>query len=183
MVVAHEGEHAAVLRGAGEIGVAEHVAAAVDARPLAVPHAEYAIELAFAAQLGLLSAPERGGGEVLVQSGLEQHVRALEPALGAHELQVEPAQRRAAVAGDVARSIEPGAAVELLLHQREPHQRLVAGREDPALAQIVFVVERDIRERHRASPLQSASMAAPPPEANEARMRYMHGTVGTMLST
>src|SRR5215468_5963310 len=107
--------------------MAEHVTAAVDARPLAVPHAEHAIELAFAAQLGLLGAPERGGGEVLVQAGLEHDVRAIEPGLGAHELLVEPAQWRAAVAGDIARSIEPGTAVELLLHQREPHQSLVTG--------------------------------------------------------
>ena len=58
VVVAHQGEHAAVLGGAGEIGVAEHVAGAVDARPLAVPHAEHAVVLALAAQLGLLRAPD-----------------------------------------------------------------------------------------------------------------------------
>ena len=56
MVVAHQGDDAAVLRGAGEIGVAEGVAGAVDARALAVPHAEHAIEPALAAQLGLLRA-------------------------------------------------------------------------------------------------------------------------------
>ena len=74
VVVAHQREHAAVLRGAGEIGVAEHVAGAVDARALAVPHAEHAVELALAAQLGLLRAPERGGGELLVEAGLELDV-------------------------------------------------------------------------------------------------------------
>ena len=78
MVVAHQGEHAAVLRGAGEIGVAEHVAGAVDARPLAVPHAEHAVVLALAAQFGLLRAPDRGRGEVLVQAGLEQDVVLVE---------------------------------------------------------------------------------------------------------
>ena len=57
VVVAHQREHAAVLGGAGEIGVAEHVAGAVDARTLAVPEAEHAIELALAAQFGLLRAP------------------------------------------------------------------------------------------------------------------------------
>ncbi len=71
VVVAHQREHAAMLRGAGEIGVAEDVAGAVDARALAVPHAEHAIELAFAAQLRLLRAPQRGGGEVFVEPGLE----------------------------------------------------------------------------------------------------------------
>ena len=74
VVVAHQREHAAMPRGAGEIGVAERVAGAVDARPLAVPHAEHAIEPAFAAQLRLLRAPERGRGEVLVDAGLEEDV-------------------------------------------------------------------------------------------------------------
>ena len=78
MVVAHQRQHAAVPGGAGEIGMAEHVAGAVDARALAVPHAEHAIELAFAAQLGLLRAPERGGGEVLVDAGLELDVVLVE---------------------------------------------------------------------------------------------------------
>ena len=120
MVVAHQREHAAVLRGAGEIGVAEHVAGAVDARALAVPHAEHAVVLALAAQLGLLRAPERGRGEVLVEAGLEQDVvRCRAQLLRAHELLVEPAERRAAIAGDVAGGVEAGAAVALLLHQAE----------------------------------------------------------------
>ena len=44
VVVAGQREHAAVLRRAGEVGVLEHVAAAVDARALAVPHGEHAID-------------------------------------------------------------------------------------------------------------------------------------------
>ena len=51
--------------------MAEHVAGAVDARALAVPEAEHAIELALAAQFGLLGAPQRGGGKFLVDAGLE----------------------------------------------------------------------------------------------------------------
>ena len=37
VVVAHQRQYAAVFGGTGEIGVAEHVAGAVDARPLAQP--------------------------------------------------------------------------------------------------------------------------------------------------
>ena len=83
MVVAHQRQHAAVLGGAGEIGVAEHVAGAVDARALAVPEAEHAVELALAAQLRLLRAPQRGGGDVLVDAGLELDVVLVERALAA----------------------------------------------------------------------------------------------------
>src|SRR5262249_25654103 len=93
MVVAHEREHAAGPRGPGKIGVPEDVAAAIDPRALAVPEAEHAVVPAFAAQLGLLAAPERSGGEILVEAGLEHDIVAVEPALGAHELLIEPAER------------------------------------------------------------------------------------------
>ena len=167
VVVAHQRQHAAVLRGAGEIGVAEGVARAVDARPLAVPDAEHAVVLALAAQLGLLRAPQRGRGEVLVDRGLEQHVAWGEMLRRALELVVEPAQRRAAIAGDVARGVQPGAAVALVLHHRQPHQRLIAGDEHAAFGQIVLVVERDVIERHSRpnSAGQSAPAGKAPPVA------------------
>jgi hypothetical protein len=148
MVVAHERQHAAVFRGAGEIGVAEDVAGAVDARTLAVPHAEHAIELALAAQFGLLRAPQRGGGEFLVDAGLELDVLRGEKPPRAHHLLVEAAERGAAIAGDVAGGVEAGAAVALLLHQQRADQRLIAGHQDMVLGEIVFVVEGDGAKGH-----------------------------------
>ena len=148
MVIAHQCEHAAVLRGAGQIGVAEHVAGAVDARALAVPHAEDAIELALAPQLGLLSAPQSGGSEFLVQAGLELDVGGGELAGGANELLVETTKRRAAIAGDVTSSIQTGAAVALFLHQARADQCLIAGHEDTDCCEVVFVVEADRSKRH-----------------------------------
>ena len=79
---------------------------------------------------------------------------------GALELVVEPAERRAAIAGDVARGVEPGAAVALVLHQRQPHQRLIAGDEHAALRQVVLVVERDVIERHA----QTSAGSVPRPQ-------------------
>src|SRR5262249_17737467 len=102
-----------------------------------------------AAQLRLLGAPDGGGGEILVDAGLETDVVGDELTRRPHELLIEPAERRAAIASDVARRVEAGAPVALLLHQREPHQRLVAGDEDAALGKVVLVVERDVVERHR----------------------------------
>ena len=130
--------------------MAEDVAGAVDARALAVPHAEHAVVLALAAQFGLLRAPDRGRGEVLVQAAVEQDILPLEMRLGAHELLVEPAERRAAIARDVARGVEPGEPVALLLHQAGADQRLIAGDEHAALCQVVFVVEGDVLQRHCA---------------------------------
>ena len=43
MVVAGKAQHAAVLRRARGVAVAEHVAAAIDAGALAVPDADHAI--------------------------------------------------------------------------------------------------------------------------------------------
>ena len=149
MVVAHQGEHAAVLRRTGEIGVAEHIARTVDTRPLAVPKAEYAIELTLAAQFSLLGAPKRGGGEFFVEAGLELDVGGGELAAGAHELLVEAAERRAAIAGKKTCGVEAGGAVARLLHQAGADQRLIAGHEDTGLGQIVFIVEADRVERHR----------------------------------
>ena len=51
---------------------------AVDARALAVPDAEHAIDLGAGEQVDLLRAPHRGRGEVLVEAGLEVDVVLLE---------------------------------------------------------------------------------------------------------
>ena len=173
VVVAHQRQHAAVFGGAGEIGVAEHVAGAVDAGPLAVPHAEDAVVLALAAQLGLLRAPYRGGGEILVDAALEADVALFEKRLGAQELAVETAERGAAITGDETRGIEAVAAVELLLHQAEPHQRLEAGHEYAALAEVVFVVELDVAQRHYAG-LLPHRRAVCPYRADIARGQVCH---------
>ena len=56
VVVAGDRDHAAVLRGAGHVGVLEDVGAAVDARALAVPDAEHAVELLASAGRGRAAA-------------------------------------------------------------------------------------------------------------------------------
>src|SRR4029079_9630092 len=130
MIVAHQSDDATVLGGAGKIGVTEHVAGPIDARTFAVPHAEYAIEFAFAAQLGLLRSPERGGGKFLIDAGLELDIGVREQAPGPNELLVEAAERRAAIAGDVAGRVQASAAIALLLHEARADQCLIAGHED-----------------------------------------------------
>ena len=70
------------LRGAGHVGVLEDVAAAVHARALAVPDAEHAVELGVREEVELLRAPDRGGGELLVDAGLEHDVLRRQVLLG-----------------------------------------------------------------------------------------------------
>ena len=88
------------------------------------------------------------GGQVLVEAGLEDDIGCGEVARRAHELLVEPAERGAAIAGDEAGGIQPGAAVALLLHQAHPDDGLIAGHEELRLREVVFIVEADGPKRH-----------------------------------
>ena len=144
VIVAEQRHHAAEPRRPGEVRVSQHVPGAVDARALAVPDAEHAVVRALAVELGLLRPPARGRRDVLVDPGLEHHVMPVEVRLRAVDLQVEPAERRSAVAADVAGGIVPGREVALALGEREPNQRLDPGQEDPPARAGVLVVEIDV---------------------------------------
>ena len=106
VVVAGERDHAALGRSAGEIGVAQGVARAVDARPLAIPDAEHAIDGRAGKAVEILRAPDRGRGEVLVEAGAEDDVVLLEQRRRAPELDVVAPERRAAIAGNISAGVE-----------------------------------------------------------------------------
>jgi hypothetical protein len=158
VIVAHAHEHAALRRGAGEVGVAEGVPGAIDPRPLAVPHPEHAVVASLAVQPGLLGAPQRGRGEVLVDARLEHDVVLLEKAFRGRELLIEAAERRAAVAADIACGIVPGGDVARPLQHRQPDQGLDPGQIDPAGLPGVLVVEADLSERHAVTSCRYADM-------------------------
>jgi len=141
VIVAGHHQHAAVPRAAGGVGVAEHVAAAVHARALAVPHGEHALVVGLRAQIDLLRAPHRGRGEVFVDAGLEHDVARLQVRPGLPQRLVEPAERRATVTGHEARGVEAGGFVTRLLDQQQPDQRLIAGEIDAPGAQRIAVVQ------------------------------------------
>ena len=94
MIVARHHQHAAMRRGASGVGVLEHVATAVHARPLAIPHAEHAVVTRAGKQVDLLRAPDRGGGQVLVDAGLELDMVRLQVLGGLPHVLVHAAQRR-----------------------------------------------------------------------------------------
>ena len=147
VIVAHQHKHAAIAGCAGKVGVAKHVAGAIDAWPLAVPDGENTVELALAAHLRLLAAPDGGGGEVFVDAGLEDDMGGVELLAGAFELLVKAADARAAVAGDEPCRIEASPPVALLLHQQQAGDGLGAGNEDAFLGEIVFVVQGNVLKR------------------------------------
>jgi len=123
MVVASHGQHAAEARGAGGVGVAEDVAAAIHSRPLAVPQGEDAVVLGAGEEPHLLRAPDGGGGEVFVDAGLENDVVRAQVFLGAPQGLIEPAQRRAAIAGDEPGRVESGGFVAFALDEQQAHER------------------------------------------------------------
>ena len=148
VVVAGEGDHAAVLGGAGQVGVLEDVGAAVDAGALAVPDAEHAVEaLRLGVEVELLRAPDRGRAELLVDAGLEDDVLRREMALGLPQGLVVAAERRAAIAADEAAGLQAEHRIPLLLQHRQSHQRLRSAHEGPAVLEAVLVVEGDALER------------------------------------
>jgi hypothetical protein len=81
VIVACQHQHATVFRGAGVVGVLEHVAAAVDAGALAVPHREHAVVGRVLVQIDLLRAPDRRRREVFVKTRVKLDMGAVEKLL------------------------------------------------------------------------------------------------------
>ena len=144
VIVAVQGQDTPMGRGARKIGVAEHVARAVHARPLAVPQAEHAIDGVLPVKPDLLRAPHGGGGQFLVEPRLEAHIGSGQLPARAVELLVEPSQGGAAIARYETRCVQPRPAVEFALHQEHPHHGLNAGREDRGARQVELVGERHL---------------------------------------
>src|SRR6185437_1581432 len=147
MVVAGNRQHAAVPGAAGEIRVLERVHRSVDAWTLAVPDAEDAVEFRRRVEIDLLAPPQRRGGEVLVDAGLEMDVVRGEVAARMVQRGVVHRQRRATIARDETGGVQAGGLVALLLQHWQPDQRLHAGQEYPPRRQGVFIVQRYLRER------------------------------------
>ena len=141
VVVAGHRQHPALGPGAGEVGVLERIAGAVDPGRLAVPHAEHAVVLGAGEQIGLLAAPDGGGREVFVQALLEDDVLGLQVLGRPVRLLVEAAQGRAAIARHEPRGAQSGAAVQSPLIQQDPDQRLNAGDENATILEQIFVVQ------------------------------------------
>ena len=145
VVVAGERDRAALGRSAGKICVTQGVARAVDARPLAVPDAEHAIDGRAGKAVEILGAPDRGRGEVLVESGAEDDVVALEQRRRAPELDVVAPERRAAIAGNISAGVEALGGVAQALLDRQADKRLHAGHVEPALGRVIAGVESRLR--------------------------------------
>ena len=134
VVVAGNGNHAAVLRGAGHVGVLEHVGAAVHARPFAIPNAKHAIVFfALRVQVELLRAPDGGRAQLLIHPRLKDDVVVGQMLFGGPQRLVISAQRTAPVAADKTGGVQSGECIALALQQRQSHQRLHAAHKSAAV--------------------------------------------------
>ena len=131
----------------------EGVAGAVDARTLAVPDGEHAVEVALVAEdVRLLRAPACRRREVLVDARLEVHVVLLQEFRRGRELLVVAAERGTAIAGDVRTGLLADGSVAALLHQGQAHERLGAGEKDASLVDEVLVGKGDVEQSHGQKP-------------------------------
>ena len=143
MVIAHRHDHPTMGRGSGHVDVAHRIAGAVHTRTLAVPQAKDAIEFALAAQMRALGAPMCSGGQILVQARLEQNVLIRQHLLGPCHLQIDGAERRAAIARNQPRSVQSGLGIAPLLHQHQAHKRLGAIQQDRRLGDVQPIRQRN----------------------------------------
>ena len=149
VVVAGHRQHAAPGRGAGHVGMLEHIGAAVHARPLAVPDAKHPVVASRVSRrkTELLRAPDGGGGQLLIDAGLEVDVMLAQVILGLPQRLVVAAQGRAAVTADEAAGVLALAQIALALQHGQANQRLHAAHEGQPSLEGVFVVQRDGIER------------------------------------
>jgi hypothetical protein len=113
VVVAHHGQHPAVARGAGRVAVLEHVHAAVGARAPCRTTWRRRRRAWRREEVDLLRAPDGGRRELLVDARLEVDAVPGKLLLGLPQRLVEVAERRAAVARDEARGVQPRGRVAL----------------------------------------------------------------------
>ena len=78
MVIAKQRQHATVGRGAGCIGMTEHIAAPIDPGSFAIPDGKNAVVLWLRPQIDLLGAPDRRCRQVFVDPGLKLDVVAFQ---------------------------------------------------------------------------------------------------------
>ena len=129
MIIACQAQHAAVSRRTRSIAMTEYVAAAVDARPLAVPNPDDAVIARTRGQIDLLRTPDRCRRKVLVHTRLEFDLVPFEMAASGKELLIVTTEGRTAITGNEACCVETSGAVAADLRHRQSDQRLKAGHE------------------------------------------------------
>ena len=147
MVISGHREHAAMLCGAEGIGVFDHIHAAIHAGTLAIPHAKHAVVARALEQLGLLTAPNSGCCEFLVNPGLEVHIVLIQEGRRVPQGLVDAAQGGAPVTRYEPCGIEPSLLVSLVLQYGETDQSLNARHVGAGGVEGIFVCQPHVSQR------------------------------------
>ena len=145
-IIAGQRQHTAITTDAGQIGVLESIAAAVDAGTLSIPDAEHAVVFGIGQQVGGLAAQDGGGGQLFVDGGDEANVMVVEQRRDLLQDHIERADGRAAVAGDQAAGADAAALVGAMLIHRQARQGLNPAHDDATVFQGVTIFQREVAE-------------------------------------
>ena len=121
MIIPKRRHNAAQRRRAGHIRMTKDIAGAIHARPFAIPKPKHALKFSLTAQLGLLAAPKRRCGQILIQPFLKPHLRIFKLCRRAGHLKIHRAEWRSAIARDIASCPMARRSVARRLHQHHPH--------------------------------------------------------------
>ena len=143
-IIPRQRQHTALRRAAGGIGMAEHIAGAINAGTFAVPNAENAIQTRAGCQMHLLRTPNGGCGQILIQPRLKHHIMRAEPFRLARQFPVKSAKRRSAIAGNETAGAETLRCIHFLAQHGQAHQRMRPGQQDGAGAGFPTFFERGL---------------------------------------
>ena len=132
MIVAREGENAAVARRAEHGCMFEGVARPVHARPFAVPDAENAVIAGAGEEPDLLAAPDGRRRQFLVYARLEDNVMIGEALALAPKVFVINSKWRTAISRNKSCRVQTTFSINFTAQQRKPDKSLNAGDKDLA---------------------------------------------------
>ena len=104
--------------------MAQHIARAIHARPLAIPNTENTIQTRAGRKVHLLRAPNGGRGEILIQAWLKHHIMGAQPFGLSRQFPVKGAKRRPAIAGNEAPGAKAKRRIHFLAQHGQAHQRM-----------------------------------------------------------
>ena len=101
MVITQQKQHAAMRRASRQIAMFECVARPINTRTFAIPNGKYAVTIGFFNDIDLLRAQNGRSCEIFVDAGLKNNARLSHTLFSAIEGLIQPAKRRATIAGDI----------------------------------------------------------------------------------
>ena len=147
VIVASDGNHAAMWRRSGRVGMFEHIAAAIDSGAFAVPETKHAIGIGTGKQANLLGSPNGVGRQLFIDARSKNNLLAVQMLAGFPECLIERAEGRTAITRNEASGAQACDAVTLSLQHRQPHQGLITVHEGTPMFEGVLVIQRHTTQR------------------------------------